>query len=131
RRGNLAPVDIVQVWLMGHVVLLFARHHPRARNSRPFSRPQSRFFSVSRLSCSFLPLATASRSFARPRSLKYSLSGISVIPSRSTAPINLLICFLCSSSFRGRLGSWLKRLACRYSGMLALISHISPFLESA
>ena len=32
---------------------------------------------------------------------------------------------------RGRFGSWLKRLAWRYSGMLALISHSSPFLESA
>src|SRR5436853_7896624 len=84
---------------------------PLARNNRPFSRDQSRFFSLSRLSCSFLPLAIASSSLARPRSLKYSFKGISVMPSRSTAPINLLICFLCSSSFRGRLGSWLKRLA--------------------
>jgi len=32
--------------------------------------PQSRFFSLSRLSCSFLPFATASSSLARPRSLK-------------------------------------------------------------
>ena len=34
--------------------------YPRARIRRPSSRPQSRFFSVSRLSCSFLPLAIAS-----------------------------------------------------------------------
>src|SRR3954468_20970153 len=33
---------------------------PFARSNRPFSRAQSRFFSVSRLSCSFLPLASAS-----------------------------------------------------------------------
>src|SRR3954467_4481399 len=76
--------------------------YPLARIRRPFSRLQSRFFSDSRLSCSFLPLATASKSLARPRSLKYSLSGISVMPSRSTAPISLLICFLCSSNLRGR-----------------------------
>jgi hypothetical protein len=35
-----------------------------------FCRFQSRSFSVSRLSCSFLPLARASSSFARPFSLK-------------------------------------------------------------
>src|SRR6266404_2052214 len=105
--------------------------YPRARSRRPFSLLQSRFFSLSRLSCSFLPFATASRSLARPRSLKQSFSGISVMPSRSTAPISLLICFLCSNSLRGRFGSWLKRLACRYSGILALISQISPFFVSA
>ena len=44
--------------------------YPRARSRRPFSLLQSRFFSVSRLSCSFLPFATASNSLARPRSLK-------------------------------------------------------------
>src|SRR6202043_425854 len=106
-------------------------HYPRARSRRPFSLLQSRFFSLSRLSCSFLPFATASNSLARPRSLKYSFSGISVMPSRSTAPISLLICFRCSNNLRGRFGSWLKRLACRYSGILALISQISPSLESA
>ena len=49
-------------------IVVFA--YPRARSRRPFSLPQSRFFSLSRLSCSFLPLATASSSLARPRSLK-------------------------------------------------------------
>jgi len=33
------------------------------------------------------------------------------MPSRSTAPISLLICFLCSSSLRGpAFGSWLKTI---------------------
>ena len=45
-------------------------NYPRARSRRPFSLLQSRFFSLSRLSCSFLPFATASKSLARPRSLK-------------------------------------------------------------
>src|SRR6267143_5384275 len=159
RRRDLAPVDLKQIFLVHCGILLtfaviarseatkqsslFTRPldcfpalamtdtYPLARSRRPFSRDQSRFFSLSRLSCSFLPLATASSSLARPRSLKYSFSGISVMPSRSTAPISLLICFLCSSSLRGRFGSWLKRLACRYSGILALISQISPPLVSA
>src|SRR5690606_29058611 len=39
-------------------------------SSRRFCRFQSRSFSVSRLSCSFLPLASASSSFALPFSLK-------------------------------------------------------------
>ena len=40
--------------------------YPRSFSSRPFSRDQSRCFSVSRLSCSFLPRPTASSSLARP-----------------------------------------------------------------
>ncbi len=43
---------------------------PLARSSRPRSRSQLRFFSVSRLSCSFLPRASASSILARPFSLK-------------------------------------------------------------
>ena len=74
RRRDFAPVDVEQVSLVHG--LPFSQFswdpcpYPRARIRRPFSRPQSRFFSVSRLSCSFLPLATASSSLARPRSLK-------------------------------------------------------------
>jgi hypothetical protein len=44
--------------------------YPFCLNNRPFSRSQSLFFSVSRLSCSFLPLASASSTLARPFSLK-------------------------------------------------------------
>ena len=40
------------------------------RIRRPRSRCQSRFFSVSRLSCSFLPRASAISTLARPRLLK-------------------------------------------------------------
>ena len=47
-----------------------AGRQPFSRISRPFSRSQDRFFSVSRLSCSFLPRATAISTFARPLSLK-------------------------------------------------------------
>ena len=45
-------------------------HQPLSRIRRAFSRFQSRFFSVSRLSCSFLPCARASFSLAMPRRLK-------------------------------------------------------------
>src|ERR1700730_2805184 len=72
---------------------------------------------VSRLSCNFLPRATASSSLARPLGLKYSFSGTSVMPSRSTAPLSLLISRLWSRSLRGRRGRRLKRLCWRYSGM--------------
>src|SRR5271154_228611 len=92
-RRNLAPVDFQQIGL-NHFTFLKAANsewrieaelaedfpichslfplpvYPLARRRRPFSRPQSRFFSLSRLSCSFLPFATASSSLARPRSLK-------------------------------------------------------------
>lgn len=44
--------------------------HPFSRISRPFSRFQSRAFSVSRLSCSCFPRASAISIFARPFSLK-------------------------------------------------------------
>src|SRR5271169_4800456 len=44
--------------------------YPFCRISRPRSRSQERFFSVSRLSCSFLPLPSAISIFARPFSLK-------------------------------------------------------------
>ena len=47
-----------------------ARRHPLSRISRAFSRFQVRSFSVSRLSCSFLPRPSPSSTFARPRSLK-------------------------------------------------------------
>src|SRR5690606_15140319 len=43
---------------------------PRSRSTRAFSRSQVRCFSVSRLSCSFLPRARPSSTLARPRSLK-------------------------------------------------------------
>ena len=43
--------------------------YPLSRISRALSRCQSRFAELSRLSCSFLPLARPSRSFARPRAL--------------------------------------------------------------
>src|SRR3990170_7890471 len=47
------------------------RHlQPLSRMRRPFWRSQSRFFSVSRLSCSFLPLARPSSTLAIPRALK-------------------------------------------------------------
>src|SRR5262249_21444102 len=49
--------------------------YPFARNSRPRSRSPLRLFSVSRLSCSFLPRASASSSLARPFSLKNSVIG--------------------------------------------------------
>ena len=48
----------------------FARAYPLSRISRPFSRFQSRFFSTSRLSCSFLPRPSAIWILARPRALK-------------------------------------------------------------
>ena len=48
-----------------------SKSYPFTRIRRLFSRFQSRFLSVSRLSWSFLPLATATSTFARPRSLKY------------------------------------------------------------
>jgi len=51
----------------------------RARISRALSRCQSRSFSVSRLSCCFLPRASPISSFARPF-FQYIDSGISVIP---------------------------------------------------
>src|SRR5579883_63272 len=105
--------------------------HPLSRISRPFSRSQVRFFSVSRLSCSFLPRASATSTLARPLSLKYIFSGTIVMPSRSTPPASLSIWRRCSSSLRGRFGAWLKRLACTYSGMLALTSQISPSRVSA
>ena len=47
-----------------------SRVQPLARSNRPRSRSQLRFFSVSRLSCSFLPRASASSTLARPLSLK-------------------------------------------------------------
>ena len=43
---------------------------PLSRISRERSRSQSRFFSVSRLSCSFLPRAERDLDLRRPRSLK-------------------------------------------------------------
>ncbi len=48
----------------------WANSQPFSRMSRPFSRFQSRFFSVSRLSCSCLPRARAISIFALPLSLK-------------------------------------------------------------
>src|SRR5215207_7022526 len=92
-------------------------HQPFSRIKRARSRSQERCFSVSRLSCSFLPRPRPSSTFARPRSLKYILSGMTEKPSRCVAPISLLIWRLCSSSRRGRRVSWLKRFACKYSGM--------------
>ena len=47
-----------------------ARFQPFSRRRRARSRCQLRCFSVSRLSCSFLPRATASSIFARPLGLK-------------------------------------------------------------
>ncbi|GEM_PF-2756436 len=44
--------------------------HPFSLKSLRFSRSQSRVFSASRLSCSFLPRASAISIFARPFSLK-------------------------------------------------------------
>ena len=46
------------------------RPHPRSRISLDLSRLQSRVFSDSRLSCSFLPRPSAMAIFARPLSLK-------------------------------------------------------------
>lgn len=43
-----------------------ARGQPRL-STRAFSRSQSRAFTVARLSCCFLPLASPTSSFARPR----------------------------------------------------------------
>jgi hypothetical protein len=58
---------------VGRGIHVFVKTGPRqtlARSSRPRSRSQLRFLSVSRLSCSFLPRARASSSLARPFSLK-------------------------------------------------------------
>src|SRR6195256_3110896 len=53
--------------LRGHRI---SSAHPFSRMIRPFWRSQSRFFSVSRLSCSFLPLPRPSSTLAMPRALK-------------------------------------------------------------
>ena len=95
---------------------------PSPCRSRDFSRCQSRFFSVSRLSCELLA--------ARQRDLDLGEAAIVEIDlerhdrhalalDRTGEPARSR--FLCSSSLRGRRVSWLKRLACRYSGMWALI----------
>ncbi len=59
---------------LGHRVFRKVSTRPASQppdfSRRPFSRAQSRAFSVSRLSCSFLPRARASSSLARPCSLK-------------------------------------------------------------
>src|SRR5690242_5351077 len=79
--------------------------YPLARISRALSRCQSRCFSVSRLSWSFLPLATPSRIFAIPLGLKYRRKGMSVMPSRRIAMESRFASFLCTRSFRVRFGS--------------------------
>src|ERR1700679_3810324 len=84
---------------------LIGVNYPLSRISLALSRCQSRCFSVSRLSCNFLPLATPSSSLAMPLGLKYILSGIRVIPSRNAATDNLAISDLRTKSFRVRLGS--------------------------
>src|SRR5262249_39629289 len=115
------------------VELHWQRHsrHPLSRSRRPFSRSQLRFFSVSRLSWSFLPRPSAISTLARPFSLKNIFSGTIVMPARSRAGAGLSIGRGGRKSLRGRLGVWLKGLAGRYWGMWALTSHISPFLASA
>jgi len=57
-------------WPREAAVLGHPAPHPFSRMSRPFWRSQSRFFSVSRLSCSFLPLPRPSSTLAMPRALK-------------------------------------------------------------
>jgi 1-deoxy-D-xylulose-5-phosphate synthase len=52
--------------------------------------------------------------------------GTMVLPARSTSWDSLDNCLRDTRSLRRRRSSWLKRLACRYSGMWALISHSSP-----
>src|SRR6266498_2702269 len=52
--------------------------------------------------------------------------GISVSPRRSARPTSRSISRRCSSSFRGRSGSWFCPAAGAYGGMCALRSHTSP-----
>src|ERR1041385_875360 len=81
QRGQAGSDIVEHLVACGHVLdqprpLAFAGDIPRAPrqpvclSNRPFSRCQSRFFAVSRLSCSFLPRASASSTLARPFSLK-------------------------------------------------------------
>ena len=69
-RFNHAPKRMRKLLLHRRQINKLPRDYPLARSSRPRSRSQLRFFSVSRLSCSFLPRASASSSLARPLSLK-------------------------------------------------------------
>src|SRR2546428_203692 len=73
------------------------------RTPRASSRSATRRFRSSRLSCSFLALASAITTLAIP-SLKYSSSGTSVSPLRLVPPISLRISCAWSSSLRGRAG---------------------------
>jgi 7,8-dihydropterin-6-yl-methyl-4-(beta-D-ribofuranosyl)aminobenzene 5'-phosphate synthase len=76
------------------------------RIRRPFSRSQSRCFSVSRLSCCAFPLASATSTFTRP-SFQCRFSGTSVKPRCSTLPIRRRISSLCIRSFLVRSASGL------------------------
>src|SRR3989454_4753880 len=76
------------------------------RTPRASSRSATRRFRSSRLSCSFLALASAITTLAIP-SLKYSSSGTSVSPLRLVPPISLRISCAWSSSLRERAGGGL------------------------
>ena len=93
------------------------RPQPRSLHAAGPSRSQSRCFSVSRLSCSFLPRATASSELGPALVVEIDLQRhhASCLRARRSAP-SFAISRLLSSSLRRRRGSWLKRLACRYSG---------------
>src|SRR5580704_12458730 len=84
----------------------------------------SRLRSDSRLSCSFLPLATANSSLMRPF-LRYILVGISVSPFSRVFSNSLSISWRCSSSLRRRVGSWFSRFPWEYWLICALSSQAS------
>jgi hypothetical protein len=75
-----------------------------ARTIRAFCRCQSRPFSVSRLSCCFLPWASAILAFTR-WPFQYSAVHTQVCPFCETAALILASSFACSSNFRVRVGS--------------------------
>ena len=64
-------------------------------------------------------------------SMKYSFMGTSVSPLCLVLPISRLISWACSSSLRGRQGSWLVHVPWSYSGICTFISHTSPSRTSA
>ena len=68
--------------------------YPFIRISRPRSRSQERFFSVSRLSCSFLPRASAISTLARPFLVEIELErhdGHALALDRADQPVDLAL----------------------------------------
>ena len=89
------------------------------------SRSRSLSMIALRLSWLLRPLPNPSSTLARWR-FRYILSGTSVSRFSSTWLDRRSISSLCSSSLRGRFGSWLLTPPAEYWDMWALTSHSSP-----